>query len=82
LAFCHGTTHPDDFIPAGQGRHFTLCIEHPWARFIFSLSDICGSGFAGLIYESIWTRYFKLFLGYAAYAQSLALAIFMGGMAI
>jgi len=32
LAFCHGNTHPDDFIPAGQGRHFTLCIEHPWAR--------------------------------------------------
>jgi len=48
----------------------------------FSLSDICGSGFAGLIYESIRTHYFKLFLGHAACAQSLALAIFMGGMAI
>ena len=40
------------------------------------------SGFAGLIYESIWTHYLKLFLGHAAYAQSLVLAIFMGGMAI
>ncbi|HEX6529633.1 MAG TPA: hypothetical protein VF004_07440, partial [Burkholderiales bacterium] len=39
------------------------------------------SGFAGLIYESVWTHYLKLFLGHAAYAQSLVLAVFMGGMA-
>src|SRR5438067_277412 len=39
------------------------------------------SGFAGLIYESIWTHYLKLFLGHAAYAQTLVLAIFMGGLA-
>jgi predicted membrane-bound spermidine synthase len=40
------------------------------------------SGFAGLIYQSIWSHYIKLFLGHAAYAQSLVLAIFMGGMAL
>lgn len=40
------------------------------------------SGFAGLIYESIWTHYLKLYLGHAAYAQSLVLAVFMGGMAL
>jgi spermidine synthase len=40
------------------------------------------SGFSGLIYESIWSHYLKLFLGHAAYAQSLVLMIFMGGMAI
>jgi hypothetical protein len=40
------------------------------------------SGFTGLIYESIWSHYLKLFLGHAAYAQTLVLAIFMGGMAI
>ena len=39
------------------------------------------SGFAGLIYESVWTHYLKLFLGHAAYAQSLVLAVFLGGMA-
>lgn len=39
------------------------------------------SGFSGLIYESIWAHYLKLFLGHAAYAQSLVLAIFMAGMA-
>ena len=39
------------------------------------------SGFSGLIYESIWSHYLKLFLGHAAYAQSLVLIIFMGGMA-
>lgn len=40
------------------------------------------SGFSGLIYESIWSHYLKLFLGHAAYAQTLVLVIFMGGMAI
>lgn len=45
--------------------------------FIFSLS-----GFTGLIYESIWSHYLKLFLGHAAYAQVLVLVIFMGGMSI
>ena len=45
--------------------------------FVFVLS-----GFAGLIYQSIWTHYLGLFLGHAAYAQALVLAIFMGGMAL
>lgn len=40
------------------------------------------SGFAGLIYQSIWSHYLGLFLGHAAYAQALVLAIFMGGMAL
>jgi len=40
------------------------------------------SGFTGLIYESIWSHYLKLFLGHAAYAQTAVLAIFMGGMAL
>jgi spermidine synthase len=40
------------------------------------------SGFTGLIYESIWSHYLKLFLGSAAFAQSFVLAAFMGGMAI
>jgi spermidine synthase len=40
------------------------------------------SGFVGLIYESIWSHYLKLFLGHASYAQTLVLVIFMGGMAI
>src|ERR1700690_2980839 len=48
----------------------------------FLLAVFVVSGFTGLIYESIWTHYLKLFLGHAAYAQTLVLAIFMGGMAI
>jgi predicted membrane-bound spermidine synthase len=40
------------------------------------------SGFTGLIYESIWSHYLKLFLGSAAFAQSFVLAAFMGGMAL
>lgn len=39
------------------------------------------SGFAGLIYQSIWSHYLGLTLGHAAYAQTLVLGIFMGGMA-
>lgn len=40
------------------------------------------SGVAGLIYQSIWSHYLGLTLGHAAYAQTLVLAIFMGGMAL
>jgi spermidine synthase len=48
-----------------------------WFYLLFTVS-----GFAALIYESIWSHYLKLFLGHAAYAQTLVLAIFMGGMAL
>jgi len=47
-----------------------------------ALAVFTASGFAGLIYESIWSHYLKLFLGHAAYAQTLVLMIFMGGMAL
>lgn len=40
------------------------------------------SGFCGLIYESIWSHYLKLFVGHAAYAQTVVLIVFIGGMAI
>ncbi len=53
----------------------------PRARaLLFALFAV--SGFTGLIYESLWTQYLKLFLGHAAYAQALVLAIFMGGLAL
>src|SRR5476649_949834 len=48
----------------------------------FLLAVFVVSGFVGLVYESIWSHYLKLFLGHAAYAQTLVLAIFMGGMAL
>jgi spermidine synthase len=40
------------------------------------------SGFSGLMYESVWSHYLKLFLGHAAFAQTLILMIYMGGMAL
>ena len=40
------------------------------------------SGAAGLVYESIWTRYLGLFVGHSAYAQVLVLVIFLGGMSV
>jgi predicted membrane-bound spermidine synthase len=39
------------------------------------------SGAAGLIYESVWSRYLGLFVGHGAYAQVIVLVIFIGGMA-
>ena len=33
------------------------------------------SGFAGLVYESIWSRYLGLFVGHSAYAQVIVLVI-------
>ena len=50
-------------------------------RYVFYILFVA-SGFAGLIYESVWTHYLKLYLGHAAYAQSLVLIVFMGGMAL
>src|ERR1041384_5712797 len=40
------------------------------------------SGAAGLMYESIWTRYLGLFVGHSAYAQVIVLVMFLGGMSI
>ena len=40
------------------------------------------SGAAGLIYESVWTRYLGLFVGHSAYAQVIVLVIFLGGMSL
>lgn len=48
-----------------------------WLLAIFILS-----GFAGLIYQSIWTQYLGLLLGHSSHAQSLVLMLFMGGMAL
>ncbi|MCX7033554.1 MAG: spermine synthase [Arenimonas sp.] len=46
------------------------------------LALFVASGFAGLVYQAIWSHYLGLSLGHAAYAQTLVLAIFMGGMAL
>ncbi len=40
------------------------------------------SGACGLVYEAVWAHYLKLFLGHAAYAQTVVLVVFIGGMAI
>jgi predicted membrane-bound spermidine synthase len=45
------------------------------------LACFVASGVSGLVYQAIWSQYLNLILGSSAYAQSLVLAIFMGGMA-
>ncbi len=49
-------------------------------KLLFALFAL--SGFTGLIYESVWSHYLRLFLGAAAFAQSFVLAAFMGGLAL
>lgn len=49
----------------------------PFLYLVFVLS-----GAAGLIYESIWTRYLGLFVGHSAYAQVIVLVMFLGGMSL
>jgi predicted membrane-bound spermidine synthase len=57
--------------PTGQDQLTMIQVLY----FLFVLS-----GAAGLIYESIWTRYLGLFVGHDAYAQIIVLTIFLGGM--
>ncbi len=64
--------------PSASSR---LSLTHAHAgRLLLALFVV--SGFAGLIYQSLWTHYLGLTLGHAAYAQGLVLTIFMGGMAL
>ncbi|HET9325620.1 MAG TPA: spermidine synthase [Candidatus Eisenbacteria bacterium] len=56
------------------GSAAPLPVPALWVAFVLS-------GAAGLIYESVWSRYLGLFVGHGAYAQVIVLVIFMGGMA-
>src|SRR6478672_5965228 len=60
-------------FPSGAAPRFFQIV-------LFALFAV--SGFCGLIYESIWAYYLKLFVGHAAYAQTVVLVVFIGGMAI
>jgi len=40
------------------------------------------SGIAGLVYEVLWAKHLSLIFGNTAYAHTLVLAIFMGGLAL
>ncbi len=40
------------------------------------------SGVTGLIYEVVWGKYLALFIGVSAYAHTIVLAAYMGGLAL
>lgn len=40
------------------------------------------SGAVALTYESLWSRYLKLFLGHSSYGQIVTLIMFMGGLGL
>jgi spermidine synthase len=48
----------------------------------FLIAAFILSGAAGLMYESVWSRYLALFVGHSAYAQVIVLVIFLGGMSV
>lgn len=48
--------------------------------FIYAL--FCLSGAVALVYESLWSRYLKLFLGHSSYGQIVTLITFMGGLGL
>lgn len=53
-------------------RHFVILLY-----FAFILS-----GFSALIYETVWVRYLRLFLGNASVGQVLIIVLWMGGLAL
>jgi predicted membrane-bound spermidine synthase len=70
----------DDAPAATRPRAATSMRASTRIAFLFALFTL--SGFCGLIYESIWSHYLKLFLGHAAYAQTVVLIVFIGGLAL
>lgn len=62
--------------------HGFYCTSRGFMQTIIYFGLFFISGIAGLIYESIWSHYLKLFLGHAAYSQTIVLVIYMGGMAL
>src|SRR5579871_4849879 len=67
--YCHNAPHVLTAHPGMRSRLTAL-----YCVFVIS-------GFCGLIYESIWAKYLRIFLGAAAYAQAVVLIIFIGGLA-
>src|SRR5687767_13789705 len=41
-----------------------------------------GSGATALVYEVVWSKYLSQMLGSTIYAQTVVLAVFMGGLAL
>ena len=73
--------------PAGPGRFIVAWRTFPVSRpppaaMPILLAAFVLSGAAGLIYESIWSRYLGLLVGHSAYAQIIVLVIFLGGMSL
>lgn len=62
-------------VHEGRIRASILLRSPRWLLAVFALS-----GFAGIIYEALWSHYLKLFLGHAAYAQAAVLILFMAGL--
>jgi hypothetical protein len=51
------------------------------ARFLIYLFFTL-SGSVALVYEALWSRYLKLFLGHSSYGQIVTLIMFMGGIGL
>src|SRR5215208_2767082 len=65
---------------AATSRPLTLPFREQMTALLYLVFVL--SGAAGLIYESVWSRYLGLFVGHSAYAQIIVLVIFLGGMSL
>jgi len=57
-------------------------MQKRWGTYHIYLLLFFISGFAGLIYESLWAQYLKILIGHAAFAQSFVLVVFLVGLSV
>jgi len=63
-------------------RHLKCFASHmPTRGWIFVFLFFC-SGAAALVYEVVWSKYLGQMFGSTVYAQTVVLAVFMGGLAL
>src|SRR2546422_10165881 len=64
------------------GRHLKCSASRmPTRGWIFIFLFFC-SGAAALVYEVVWSKYLGQMFGSTVYAQTVVLAVFMGGLAL
>ncbi len=68
-----------------DSRRFDRCYDAPVKldpRFLLLIACFVLSGFAGLIYETVWTQQFAVVFGTSELALSMVLAAYMAGLAL
>ncbi len=59
-----------------------MLVSHPQMRVSIAATLLFGSGFAALMYQTVWQRQFCLIFGASTGASAAVLGIFLGGLGI